>query len=248
MKKRKLLSTLLVSILLAATFVGCSPESDTEVKETVVKEEVEIFENPEVSSPEDAIALLKKGNERFVNGDLANYDLGDAKLSELTEGQKPFAVVVTCSDSRVVPEHLFNQGLGELFVIRVAGNILDEAEIGSIEYAVGNLESPLVVILGHENCGAVETAVAKDANSEEVDTTEYIDSFLDNIEPAVKKAKESNLEGEELIDKTISINIESAVEQLLRDSSIVKENAAADKVEVVGAKYLLADGSVEWFE
>ena len=171
-KHRKILSTLLVTTLLTAVFTGCTPQKKTEVKEPVIDQKAEVYKNPTVSSAEEAITLLKEGNKRFVNNKLANYDLSQTRRNELTEGQKPSAVVVACSDSRVAPEHLFDQGLGDIFVIRVAGNILDEAEIGSIEYAVDHLGSPLVVILGHESCGAVTKAE----------------------KPAVAKAKETKLE------------------------------------------------------
>jgi carbonic anhydrase len=242
------LSTLLIAALLTAVFTGCTPQKIIGVNEPVIDQNVEVYENPTVSSAEDAIKLLKEGNKRFVNNELANYDLSHTRRSELTEGQKPFAVVVTCSDSRVVPEHLLDQGLGDLFVIRVAGNILDEAEIGSIEYAVDHLGSPLVVILGHESCGAVTTAVAKAEKPAETHTTENIDAFLDNIEPAVAKAKKTELKGKELIEKAVDINVELSVDQLLEESNIVKEGVDAGKIKVVGAKYLLTSGDVEWFE
>lgn len=248
MKNRKILSTLFVNALLTTVFTGCAPQRKIGVKEPVIEQQVEIYENPTVSSAEDAITLLKEGNKRFVNDELANYDLSQTRRNELIEGQKPFAIVVTCSDSRVAPEHLFDQGLGNLFVIRVAGNILDKAEIGSIEYAVDHLGSPLVVILGHESCGAVTTAVAKVEKPDETHTTENIDEFLDNIEPAVVKAKETKLDGKELIEKAADINVELAVDQLLEDSSIVKKGVDAGKVKVVGAKYLLTNGNVEWFK
>lgn len=248
MKNRKTLSALLVITLLTTVFIGCTPQEKTGVKEPAIEQKVEFYENPTVSSAEDAIALLKEGNKRFVNNELANYDLGQTRRNELIEGQKPFAVVVACSDSRVAPEHLFDQGLGDIFVIRVAGNILDEAEIGSIEYAVDHLGSPLVVILGHEGCGAVTTAVAKAEKPAETHTTENIDSFLDNIEPAVEKAQETNLEGKELVEEAVDINVKLAVEQLLEDSSIVKKGVDSGKVKVVGAKYLLTNGEIEWFK
>lgn len=248
MKNKKILSTLLVTALLTTVFTGCTTQNNTGVKDPVNQQQAEVYENPTVSSPEDAFRLLEEGNKRFVNNQLANYNLGQTRRNELVQGQKPFAVVVACSDSRVAPEHLFDQGLGDIFVIRVAGNILDKAEIGSIEYAVDHLGSPLVVILGHESCGAVTAAVAKFENPAETHTTENIDAFLDNIEPAVAEAKEDNLEGKELIEEAAEINVELAVDQLLRDSSIVKEGVDAGKVKVVGAKYLLTNGDVEWFD
>lgn len=248
MKNKKILLILLVTALLITVFTGCTPPRKIGIKEPVTDQRAQVYETPTVSSAEDALTLLKEGNERFVNNKLVNHDLSQTRRSELTKGQKPFAVIVACSDSRVAPEHLFDQGLGDLFVIRVAGNILDEAEIGSIEYAVDHLGSPLVVILGHESCGAVTTAVAKAEKPAETHTTENIDEFLDNIEPAVAKAKETKSEGKELIEKAADINVELAVDQLLEESSIVKEGVDAGKVKVVGAKYLLKNGHVEWFK
>lgn len=246
MKNKKILSTLLGTALLTTVFTGCTPQKNMEIKESGIEQQVKVYKTPTVSSAEDAITLLKDGNTRFVNNQLANYDLSQTRRNELTEGQKPFAVVVTCSDSRVVPEHLFDLGLGDIFVIRVAGNILDKAEIGSIEYGVDHLGSPLVVILGHESCGAVTAAVAKAEKPAETHTTKNIDSFLDNIEPAVAKAKETKLGGKELIEKTVDLNVELATDQLLKDSSIVKKAVQAGKVKVVGAKYLLSNGEVKW--
>lgn len=276
MRNKKILLNLLVAAFLTTVFTGCTPQSKTEekkpvnnqvndqandqvnnqvnnqvngqVNDQVNDQKVEVYKNPTVSSAEDALQLLKEGNTRFVNNELANYDLSQTRRSELTEGQKPFAVVIACSDSRVVPEHLFDQGLGDLFVIRVAGNILDDAEIGSIEYGIDHLGSPLVVILGHESCGAVTAAVEKVEKPAETHTTEYIDEFLDNIEPAVTRAKGTDLTGKDLIEKSVDINVELAVGQLLNESNIVKEGVDAGKVKVVGAKYLISSGEVEWFK
>lgn len=270
MNNKRILSVLLVTALLTTVFTGCTPQKQAEVKDqvtgvknqvtevteqakdavkdSIVTQQAEVYKNPTVTSADEAITLLKEGNKRFINNKLANYDLSQTKRSELTQGQKPFAVVVTCSDSRVVPEHLFDQGLGDLFVIRVAGNILDDAEIGSVEYAIDHLGSPLVVILGHESCGAVTAAVGKAEKPDETHTTDNIDSFLDNIEPAVKKAKASNLAGKELIEETATINVRLGVEELLRESSLVKKAVDSGKVTVVGAKYLLSNGEVEWFQ
>jgi len=104
---------------------------------------------------------LKKGNERFVADRLAAKDLGADRRRELAKGQHPFAIVLTCADSRVAPEFIFNQGLGDLFVLRVAGNIADPFVLGSMEYAVEHLHVPLIVILGHTKCGAVDAALAE---------------------------------------------------------------------------------------
>src|SRR5947209_2306854 len=110
---------------------------------------------------EGAIKLLKEGNGRFAQGKLAAKDTGANRRALLAKGQHPFAVVLTCADSRVAPELVFDQGLGDLFVLRVAGNITDPFTLGSIEYAVEHLHTPLIVVLGHENCGAVAAALTK---------------------------------------------------------------------------------------
>lgn len=113
-----------------------------------------------IATPEEAQKLLMEGNERFRTGQPLSKDLSLSKRSELMEkGQHPFAVIVSCSDSRVPPELLFDQALGDLFIIRIAGNIITPPELGSVEYAVEHLNTPLVVVLGHENCGAVTAAV-----------------------------------------------------------------------------------------
>lgn len=250
MKKINLVPRLLVTLLSTTILAGCTSQNETEIDtaDTTMATQMDVYEQTKPTTPDDALMLLQEGNQRFIANEPANFDLGQDKRDELVEGQEPFAVVVTCSDSRVVPEHLYDQGIGDLFVIRVAGNILDDAEIGSIEYAVDHLDSPLVVILGHEGCGAVSTAVAKDADPEGTETTPYIDAFLDNIEPAVEIAKESNLEGDALVDKTVNVNVELTVEQLLNDSTIVKDRAEKGEVAVVGAKYLLEKGDVTWFK
>ena len=253
MKNKKLLSLGVATILMGAVLIGCTDQQDADVINNPTEEtsnvenkgEKKLYVSPEVSSGDEAMELLVAGNERYVNGELKNYDLGNDRRTLLAEGQKPHTVVVTCSDSRVAPEHLFDQGIGDIFVIRVAGNILDKAEIGSIEYAVANLGSPLVVVLGHEDCGAVTAAVNKVLNPEDSKTTENIDAFLDNIEPAVKVAvdEDAKLEGQELIEKVADLNVEMSLDQLLKDSELIKTAVDDGKVKIVGAKYELSSGN-----
>lgn len=248
MKLKKTIYKVLLAIMMAGTLAGCTspqPETAAEQKdqETI---STEAKEEQKAASPEEALQLLKEGNKRFVDNKQANNDLSETRRNELIEGQEPFAVVVACSDSRVAPEHAFDQGLGDIFVVRVAGNILDPAEIGSVEYAVDHLKSKVVVVLGHESCGAVTAAVEKDQNPEDSHTTEHIDAFLDNIEPAVAKAKEGDLEGKALVEKTAEINAELAAAQLLSDSSLIKSASEKNEVKVVSGKYLLTSGAVEW--
>lgn len=248
MKFKRVFAMVFTSLLSVSVLFGCSNQNvNTEEKVEVTEtKETERNVTPEVKTPDEALTLLKEGNQRFVDNKLANKDLGEERREELVKGQKPFAVVVTCSDSRVVPEHVFNQGLGDVFVIRVAGNILDEAELGSVEYAVDHLESKVVVILGHESCGAVTTAVAKVEDPEGTVTTSNIDAFLDNIEPAVVKAKDTNLEGTELVEETANINVDMAMEELLNKSELIKTASDKGEIKIVGGKYILSSGSIDW--
>lgn len=134
-------------------------------------------------SPDEALAKLVAGNTRFVEGKQAQKDVGNTRRTELTKGQQPFAVILSCSDSRVPPEHIFDQGLGDIFVVRVAGNVADSIELGSVEYAAEHLGSPLILVLGHQMCGAVKATVAGGKPEGN------IGSIVKKIEPAVKKAK-----------------------------------------------------------
>ncbi len=120
-------------------------------------------QEPAAPTADGALKLLKDGNDRFAQDKLAPRNLGAERRAVLAKGQKPFAVVLACADSRVPPELIFDQGLGDLFVLRVAGNLTDPLILGSIEYAVEHLHSPLVVVLGHEKCGAVDAALTKKA-------------------------------------------------------------------------------------
>lgn len=211
----------------------------------------EVFKDQTADNATDALQILKDGNKRYVEEKMENYDLGDIKREELTKGQKPFAVVITCSDSRVVPEYIFDQGIGDIFVIRVAGNVIDTDEMASIEYGVEHAGASLVVVLGHESCGAVTAAVEAEAQgSAETDAkNKNISALLEKIQPSIDEAKALNLHNEdEIIDKAIDLNIETGVKQLEESSEILKESIESGKVQVVGAKYLLDSGEVSWFE
>jgi len=207
-----------------------------------IKQVAKIFEPSEVNSVEKSLKLLKEGNTRYVEEKLENIDLSSRKREQLASGQKPFAIIVTCSDSRVVPEYIFNQGLGELFVIRTAGNVVDKVEVGSIEYAVEHLKTPLIVIMGHEDCGAVKAAI--EVNGKEVHGN--IGVILEKIHPAVETAKKKNLYGEELIEEAIYENVRNVAKVVEAKSPIVKGNLKNGKVKIVKAKYMMKSGKVEW--
>lgn len=188
-----------------------------------------------ISSPDVAKQLLMDGNQRFVTGKLLSKDLSFAKRSDLLKGQHPFAVVVSCSDSRVPPELLFDQALGDLFVVRVAGNVVDPIELGSVEYAVEHLKTPLVVVLGHERCGAVTTAAQGDP------TEDNLGAIIKRIKPAVDKAKANGFQGNELIEKSVEINIQNTMADISKNS-IIKNALENKRIKILGLKYDLDDG------
>jgi len=172
---------------------------------------------------------LEAGNERYLNNTTIIGDTSAEEREALENGQHPFAVIVTCADSRVAPEIYFDQNLGDIFVIRNAGNIVDMTALGSIEYAVEHLEVPLVVVVGHSCCGAVTAAFG----GGELRHPHNLQSILDRIS--------NSIEGSENIDEAIYANINSSVEAI-EENPIVKENGA----KVLGAYYDIAYGKVSW--
>ena len=194
-------------------------------------------------SPDQALQKLQEGNARFAAGE-STYPRFDAARREMTstKGQHPFVTVIACSDSRVPVEALFDQGIGDVFVIRVAGNVCDTDEIGSIEYGVDHLGTPLMVVLGHTQCGAV-TAVTTGA-----EVHGSIPELVDNIAPAVAAAKEAHpgMGTDELVPYAIEVNVWQSIDDLLTGSEAVAARAADGRVRVVGAIYDIADGTVEW--
>lgn len=192
-------------------------------------------------SPDEALALLKEGNARFVADAPFDAAIGSARRHELAKGQRPFAVVVGCSDSRVPPELLFGRGLGELFVIRVAGNTVDLAAEGSIEYAVAELGAPLVVVLGHERCGAVAGAVSVVEHNAIFPGA--ISDIIEPIVPAVLKAKS---QPGDLLDNAVRQNVLRTVTRLRVLGPILPEMVKAGRVKVVGGRYDLDEGKVEF--
>jgi methyl-accepting chemotaxis protein len=194
-------------------------------------------------TPDAALIRLNEGNARFVSGQSAHPDLGAARRAETAgTGQHPFATVLTCSDSRCPVERLFDQGIGDVFVVRVAGSVCGTDEIGSIEYGVGHLETPLLVVLGHTQCGAV-TAVATGA-----DLHGNIPPLVKNIKPAVAtaQAKFPDLKGKELVPAAIEANVWQAIDDLFRGSPEVREQVERGAAKVVGAIYHIEDGRIEW--
>lgn len=189
---------------------------------------------------EEAYTKLMEGNKRFVSGNLVQKDLGDAKKKELAKGQHPFAIVVTCSDSRVSPEIIFDQGLGDLFVVRVAGNVVDSIALGSIEYAAEHLHAPLLIILGHTHGGAVTAAVDEKGKPEG-----NIGAILKRIVPAVKKAKAKGGSREEVIANAIKENVLLVEKEIEKNSPLLKHLIEKGELKVVSAVYDISSGTVE---
>ncbi len=197
---------------------------------------------PPKASPDQALSQLKKGNQRFASGGMTYPHLGKDRLAAVAEGQQPWATVVSCSDSRVPVEEIFDAGLGDIFVVRVAGNVCDVDEVGSVEYGAEHLGTPVLVVLGHTACGAV-TAVATDAV-----VHGSISPLIDNIKPAVQKAAKDNpgLSGKDLVTAAVTANVWQSIQDLLTASPIVRELVKEGKLKIQGAIYHLDDGKVEW--
>ena len=186
---------------------------------------------------EESLKKLMDGNRRFVSETYDRGDIGPGRRAEISKGQRPFAVIVDCSDSRVVPEFIFDQGLGDLFVIRTAGNIVDDIAIGSVEYAVKHLGVRLVLVLGHDDCGAVKATVAGGK------AEGHIDAILQAIRPAVAVAmqKPGNL-----LDNAIAQNVDMVINRLQSAQPILAQALQTGDVRIVGGVYHLKDGSVDW--
>jgi carbonic anhydrase len=196
-------------------------------------------------SPDDAWTMLAKGNERFARG-LSLHPHADAeRRRRLSRGQEPWAVVVTCSDSRVAPEVLFDAGLGDLFVIRDAGNSVQGVfPLASVEYAVDHLNTNLVLVLGHSSCGAVTAA----AGGVPADEHHSIDELAAALKPAVDEARDkvSGLKGKALVDEAIERNVLFQIKELLKTSPVTAAKVADGKTKVIGGIYDLETGRVRW--
>ena len=199
-------------------------------------------------TPQQALDLLKQGNADFVNDVPNQAPVSRERRLEIAQGQTPFAVLVGCSDSRVSPEILFERGLGELFIVRNAGNVLDTAAMGSVEYAVGNLGVPLVLVLGHERCGAVGAALS--VVGENATFPGSIGHMVDPILPAAIKARadaSAETPEEQVFEAAVRENVARVVAELRTASSVLAGPLAEGRVMVVGAYYDLDEGRVDFF-
>jgi len=212
----------LVSILFISLFFSCNQKQEKDQVDSLAP-----------------IDKLKTGNERFVSGHPVHPDETLDRIRELKKGQSPFVVVVSCSDSRLPPELIFDQGLGDVFSIRTAGNVIGDYELGSIEYAIEHLHCKLIVVLGHENCGAIQAY----ATSGEEKHDDHIQTLVDYIaaeeeEKIIPDSSRSN------IDILVNANIAHAVNLLRSSTPILKSLVDKNEIKIIGAYYDLDSGNV----
>lgn len=194
------------------------------------------LEDMSVDSSDDALNRLKAGNKLYVSDKSEIIDTSSSKRKSLENKQNPFAVVVSCSDSRVVSSEIFNTSIGDIFDIKLAGNVVDSLALGSIEYGVEHLNVPLLVVMGHENCGAVTAAYNSIKSNQEVSGN--IEEIVEEIEPAVKGANS--------IEEASHNNVYEVIEQIEQDP-VIKHLVEQGKLKIVGAYYDL-DGEVQFFD
>ena len=230
-----LLAGLGVALTACGSDTGTASKADTSAATPEPSE-------PAVTNGTEALARLKAGNERFTAGKVRHPDQASTYRAALASGQHPFAVVLSCVDSRVPPELVFDQGLGDLFVARSAGHVVDHAVLGSIQYGVAELKIPLLVVLGHEKCGAVKaTLEAVEKNS--APGGNDIDTLVTGIRPAVEKAESDH--AADPLDAAVRNNVANVVADL-SGKAVLGPAVAAGALKVVGARYNLGTGAVEF--
>ena len=191
-------------------------------------------------APAEAISKLKEGNGRYTSGNLQHPGQTSERRAELAKTQHPFATILSCSDSRVPPEIVFDQGLGDLFIVRVAGNVINDEGLGSVEYSVDHLGSRLILVLGHQNCGAVKAAREKIAAKG--NAPGHIESLVTAIKPAVEATAKEDL------DATIKANVKNVVQALRSSTPILKAEVDSGKIQVIGGYYSLDTGAVTFLD
>jgi len=198
----------------------------------------------------EALARLKEGNRRFVADEKSSDSLtSGSRRSQLATGQEPFAIILGCSDSRVPAELVFDQGLGDLFVIRVAGNIVAPSQVGSVEFAAARFGTRLVVVLGHSQCGAILATL--DELQQSVDHRSLnLRSIVDRVRPSIEALLATPLRNdpEALVQEAVRANIRASVDHLRHGSQVLEELIDRNGLAVVGAEYSLETGAVRFFE
>jgi carbonic anhydrase len=238
--KMKRVRMLLGAVLfLTVAFMGCSPDVAT-------------FKAGQKPSPDNVLKMLKDGNGRFVSGSSAHPNTSSKRLIQSgkeSQNDWAYATVITCSDSRVPVERIFDAGVMDIFVIRVAGNVCDTDEVGSIEYGLAHVKTPVMVVLGHTQCGAV-TAVTHAVHGKGHALERNIPPLVDNIQPAVKKAikMHKDVKGDAIIPFAIEENVWQGVRDLFMKSPSTRNLVNSGKVKVVGAIYDVGTGKINWLD
>lgn len=198
---------------------------------------------------QDALARLREGNQRFVESIRSGDGLSKPRRIELVKEQKPFAIILGCSDSRVPAELVFDQGLGDLFVIRVAGNIVAPSQVGSVEFAASRYDTRLVVVLGHSQCGAILATIEelqRPADSQSRNLRSIVDRVRPSVAGLMKTELRNDMEG--LAAHAIKTNVSASVDHLRHGSEILEQLIRDEGLLVVGAEYSVETGVVEFFE
>ena len=199
---------------------------------------------------QEALDRLKQGNQRFVNGETNHTKLlTHQQRTEIAEHQEPFAIILGCSDSRVPAEMVFDQGLGDLFVIRVAGNIVAPSQVGSVEFAAASFGCPLVVVLGHTHCGAISSTIAALSNPDQPPSANLM-SIVNRVRPSIEILMQTELKNdiEKLSMHAVKSNVFASVNQLRHGSAVLENLIAKGQLKVVGAEYSLETGEVSIYD
>ena len=197
----------------------------------------------------EALARLREGNDRFVAGGTPTGQISQTRRDQLSIVQEPYAIVLGCSDSRVPAEIVFDQGLGDLFVIRVAGNIVAASQVGSVEFAAARYSTRLVVVLGHSQCGAVQATI-EELQRPTQNQSRNLRSIVDRIRPSVQVLLETELrhDPEALVQHAVRANIRASADHLRHGSALLEQLIEDEGLLVVGAEYSLETGVVDFFE
>ena len=201
-------------------------------------------------SAEDSLERLREGNRRFVSDEVSEETLASREhRAGAATPQNPFAIILACSDSRVPTELIFDRGIGDLFVIRVAGNIVAPSQIGSIEYAAKQFSTQLVVVLGHSNCGAI-IATLQELALKDSHRSPNLRAIVDRVRPALEYVLSdgSDVDDEAVIDACVRANVRASVEQLQHGSLILEQLIETGDLKIVGAEYSIETGNIEFFE
>lgn len=228
----------LLTLVVFSLNVSCISNADSTSTKRKCKEQ-----SSTITTPAEAIAALKAGNERYVKGEMAHPNSDAARRASTVGSQSPYAVVVACSDSRVPVEVLFDQGIGDIFVIRTAGNsVSEDVVMGSLDYAVDHLDTPLVVILGHQNCGGISSAIAPHG-----DDDHHHNGKIGELLTILREDVEQYVGHPEQLDEAIYTNATAQVDRV-KEVDYIKEKIKAGKLEVVSAYYNIDNGKVTFAE